>query len=268
MQSSTSMRHMLVRHGTTAGVISGHKIAGRPAIASHFFIHALNSGHFENDLMGGRPAWTCETTKLISNDDRESVTTPLSSRWRTAARRYRGARAHTHGASVRRAARGAPDRRPRPHRLAKRPLRTSRRCRVGRGGADATASATIEAATTGRPLARTRAALTGDAHWRGRGPPAVGGRVERAPTPAGPHGVGGRGRSQRRASRTWPDCAPLWAVVGAPAVQPPPRRSCATAPAAATRRDAGAATPRPPRGRPRHPYGSGGRASHGGSCTC
>mgnify|MGYP006924544941 CR=1 FL=1 len=120
---------------------------------------------------------------------------------------------------------------------------------------------------TGRPGARTRASSTAGAHWRGRGLPAAGGRVGRAPTPAGPHGVGGRGRSQRRASRTWPDCAPLWAVVGAPAVQPPPRRSCATAPAAATRRDAGAATPRPPRGRPRHPYGSGSRASHGGSCT-
>ena len=51
-----------------------------------------------------------------------------------ATRRYRGGGAHTRGASMRGAARGAPDRGPLPHRLTGWPPHTRRCCHAGRGG--------------------------------------------------------------------------------------------------------------------------------------
>ena len=106
----------------------------------------------------------------------------------------------------------------------------------GGGGADAAAAAITGAAATGRRRhARTRAASTGDPRRRGRRPPEAGGRGRRAPTPAGRHAVGGGGggQSQRRRRRRRPDGAPPRAAVAAPAGQPAPRRSRATADAAA-----------------------------------
>jgi len=146
---------------------------------------------------------------------------------------------------------------PRPHRL-------RRRARGQRRGAPQVPPA---ARQQSRPHARIRAASTGGTRWRGRGPATAGGRVGRAPIPAGSHAVGGGGRSQRHRCRAWSDGALPRTAVGTLAGRVPPRQSCVTAPAAATRRAAAAATPLPPRGSPRSPYGSGGCASDGGSCA-
>jgi len=110
---------------------------------------------------------------------------------------YRRAGNHTLRASVRGAARGAPDRGPFPPgcRAARRvPAAAATR---GGGGADAAAPATIGAAATGQPQALKRAASTGGTRWRGRGQAAAGGRVGRAPIPAEPHAIEGGGRNQR-----------------------------------------------------------------------
>jgi len=128
-------------------------------------------------------------------------------------------RAHSRGASVRGAGRGAPDRGPPPHWPTGRPPRARRHCHAGR-----------------RPHARTRAASTGGPRRRGRGPPAAGGRVGRALTAAGRHAAGGGGARQRRGRRGRPDGAQARAAMAPPSGRPPSRRSRATADGAAAGR--------------------------------
>jgi len=147
-----------------------------------------------------------------------------SRRWRrgracaaAATRQDRGAGAHTCGASVQGMDWGAPDREPLPHWLTGRPPRTRRRCHAGRGGGRHCGAGDHLGGRHRPPRrARIRAALTGGTRGRGREPAAAGGRVGRAPFPAGPHAVGGWGRSQRRRCRAWSDGAPPRASVGMP----------------------------------------------------
>jgi len=86
------------------------------------------------------------------------------------------------------------------------------------------------------PHVCTCTASTGGGRRRGRRPPAAGGRVGRAPTPATRHAVGRGGQGQRWRRHGRPVGAPPRAAVPVPAGRPPPRRSPATADAAAAGR--------------------------------
>ena len=158
-----------------------------------------------------------------------------------AVRRFRRTCANTHDATMRVAARGAPDRGRPPSWPSGRPLCARRSCQMGRGAADATTATAGGAAATGCPYARTHAASTGRTRRRGRGPSAATVEVKSASTQSRRHAVRTGGRSQRQRRHGRPDGAPPLAVVAAPAGRPPPRplRTTADATEAGQKRSRG-----------------------------